>query len=72
MDKSVLMLGFKVEKLPEDDYYGFTLDNDGLYLMNDFTVTHNCGKTYSSVAVARELDLNILVVCPKAVLSLCC
>jgi superfamily II DNA or RNA helicase len=27
------------------------------------------GKTYTAVAVARELDLNICVVCPKAVIS---
>jgi superfamily II DNA or RNA helicase len=37
--------------------------------MEDFTVTHNTGKTYSACAVARELNLNILVVCPKAVIK---
>ncbi len=26
-------------------FYGFTVSGDGRYLMGDFTVTHNCGKT---------------------------
>jgi len=43
--KSVLRTGFSVE--PEEDgcFYGFTLDKDGRYLLDDFTVTHNSGKT---------------------------
>ena len=40
-----LSTGFKIEKLNIDDYYGFTLDKDNLYLLEDFTVTHNTGKT---------------------------
>lgn len=32
---------FGIEHLPEDDYYGFTLDGDGRYLLDDFTITHN-------------------------------
>lgn len=39
--KSPLMTGFKVEKLEEDDYYGFTIDGNSLFLLGDFTVTHN-------------------------------
>lgn len=31
----------KIEKDIVDNYYGFTLDGDGLFLLEDFTVTHN-------------------------------
>lgn len=43
--KNVQVTGFKIEKLSEDDYYGFELDGDHLYLLDDFTVTHNTGKS---------------------------
>lgn len=43
--KDVLRTGFTVVPMPEDNYYGFIVDSDHLYLMGDFTVTHNCGKT---------------------------
>ena len=39
--KDVLRSGFKIEKIGKDYYYGFTLDGDGRYLLDDFTVTHN-------------------------------
>ena len=31
----------KIEYYGYDEYYGFELDKDGLYLLEDFTVTHN-------------------------------
>jgi intein/homing endonuclease len=43
--KSVLRTGFSVEPAGYGDYYGFVLDGDHRYLMSDFTITHNCGKT---------------------------
>ena len=39
--KNVLRTGFRVERIPDADYYGFTLDGDGRFLLGDFTVTHN-------------------------------
>jgi DNA repair protein RadD len=36
---------FSVVDLPEDDYYGFELDGDHLYMTEDFTVQHNSGKS---------------------------
>ena len=39
--KDVLRTGFTVEKMGDGDYYGFTLDGDGHFLLADFTVTHN-------------------------------
>jgi replicative DNA helicase len=33
--------GVKIEKDIVDDYYGFELDGDGLFLLEDMTVTHN-------------------------------
>lgn len=32
---------FKVEAIGEGEYFGFTLDGDGRFLLGDFTVTHN-------------------------------
>jgi len=36
---------FEVSYLQEDDYYGFTLDGNHLFLLDDFSVVHNTGKT---------------------------
>ena len=43
--KNRLHTGLRVEKDAVDDYYGFTLDGDNLFILEDFTVTHNTGKT---------------------------
>lgn len=39
--KSVLNTGITVESDGIGDYYGFELSGDGLFLLGDFTVTHN-------------------------------
>jgi hypothetical protein len=39
--KNVLNYRIKIEKLPEDDYYGFEIDGNRRFVLGDFTVTHN-------------------------------
>lgn len=39
--KNVLHTGVTIEKDIVDDYYGFTIDGDHLFCLEDFTVTHN-------------------------------
>lgn len=53
--KSVLRTGFSVEHIGFGEYFGFTVDGDNRYLLDDFTVTHNCGKTivFSEIAKRR-------------------
>lgn len=53
--KNALRTGIK-EIIPvgKDNYYGFTVDGNNLYLMDDFTITHNCGKTICFAKVAEE------------------
>ena len=46
------MTGIKVEFDKIDTYYGFELSGDGLFLLEDFTVTHNS-------ALALKIALNI-------------
>ncbi len=43
--KSVLRTGFSIRPVGVKEYFGFTVDGDNRYLLDDFTVTHNCGKT---------------------------
>ena len=50
--KNVTLTGFDVEYIGVDNYYGFEIDNNHLYLLGDFTVTHN---TYLSKVLAKEL-----------------
>lgn len=41
-----LNFGFKITEEPDvNEYYGIQVDKDSLYLLNDFTVVHNTGKT---------------------------
>lgn len=43
--KQNLRFGFTVTATEIDDYYGIYVDKDNLYVLGDFTVTHNTGKT---------------------------
>jgi len=52
--KNVLRTGFSVEQVPDDYYYGFELTGDHLYLMGDFTVTHNSGKSMAMVHLGTQ------------------
>jgi hypothetical protein len=48
--RNVLVTRIQVEQVGIDEYFGFTLDGNGRYLMGDFTVTHN---TCASISVAE-------------------
>lgn len=54
--KSVRHTGFTIEPWGEGDYYGWTLAGaDGRFLMADFTVTHNTGKSVVLSEIARQV-----------------
>lgn len=67
--KSVLRTGFTVEVLEPDFYYGFSLSGDGRFLLGDFTVTHNTGKTYQDLGAALATGREVCVICPLSVIG---
>lgn len=53
--KNPLVTGFTVSKVADSEpFYGFTVDGDNRYLLADFTITHNCGKTQTFLALAQR------------------
>ena len=63
--KDVLRVGFTVEELGTEDYFGFELDGDRRYLLGDFTITHNSGKSYGMREIcAIYPDKNIIIAAP--------
>ena len=58
--KDVLVSGIKVEKMEEDNYYGFELDGNHRYIMNNFVVSHNSGKSNFIYRVATLLKKSII------------
>lgn len=52
--KDVLRTGFSVESVGIGEYFGFAVNKDHLYLMGDFTVTHNSGKTITLSKLVRD------------------
>ena len=53
--KDVLRTGIRsIEPIGRGEYFGFTVDGDNLYLMDDFTVTHNCGKTIVFAKITED------------------
>lgn len=63
--RNVLVTGIKVEKDIIDDYYGFVLDGDHLYMLEDCTVTHN-----TAFALSIVKSIGVTVKKPVAVFSL--
>lgn len=53
--------GFTVKDTGIGDYYGFTLDGDGLFLLGDFTVTHNTTAMLSTVAANIMSNRRVLL-----------
>lgn len=57
INKNALHTGITVEPLGVDDYYGFEVDGDNLFLLSDFTVTHNSKLArYLSVLMPYEIS----------------
>jgi hypothetical protein len=55
--KNVLNSGFTISEIGYDDYYGFELDGNHLYLLGDFTITHNTQTvkdTLSSLGMEKD------------------
>lgn len=63
--KNVLRTGFSIESIGYNDYYGFNLDGDHLYLLGDFTVTHN---TILGLEISRILEKKTLIIVSTTVL----
>jgi hypothetical protein len=61
--KDPLMYGIELREMPENDYYGFTLDGNHRYLLGDFTVTHNTsvakiiGKIYQTMGILSSTSV---------------
>lgn len=45
--KTVLRTGFWIEEIGVGKWYGFKVDKDERFLLGDFTITHNSGKTHT-------------------------
>lgn len=52
--KNALVTGFVVQDAGVGDYFGFTLDGDGRFLLGDFTVTHNTFAYLASAILAAK------------------
>lgn len=52
--KNALVSGFTVEEAGVDNFYGFSLDGDNLFLGGDFLVHHNTGKSHWLVNVGAQ------------------
>ena len=60
--KDVLKYRIHLEKLPEDDYYGFEIDGNHRFVLGDFTVTHN---TVMAIKIISLLAKKTLIVVHK-------
>jgi hypothetical protein len=52
--KNVLYTGITVEPVPAGEFFGFELDGDHLFLLGDFTVTHN---SHIAKALGNEMGI---------------
>ena len=61
LNKSVLRTGFKKKYLGKGNYYGFTLDGNGRFLLGDFTITHNTSTIVAALKlIPKDKDITFL------------
>jgi superfamily II DNA or RNA helicase len=59
--KNVLVTGFSTKELGKERYYGFQVDKDHRYLLDDFTVTHNSGKTLTIAMISAKFNIKTVI-----------
>ena len=67
--KNHLVSSFSLQELPEDDFYGFELTGDHLYLLEDFTVTHNTGKSRAIFEIFLQKRVKTLILVPTTTIQ---
>ena len=65
--KRVNVTGFELEPIGDGEYFGFTLDGDGRFLLGDFTVTHNTSTIIESLEYIPEGKSWLLVAFNKRI-----
>lgn len=60
--KNALNYRIHLEKMPEDEYYGFEIDGNRRFVLGDFTVTHN---TVMAIKIISLLAQKTLIVVHK-------
>lgn len=60
--KDSLNYRIRLERLPEDDYYGFEIDGNRRFVLGDFTVTHN---TVMSINILSQIAKKTLIIVHK-------
>ena len=55
-----LLYNINVEEIGIGDYYGFTLDGNHLFVLGDFTVTHNTSEVIRRLIIFHEIGLKVL------------
>lgn len=63
--KNIHHCGFSVIPLGEDDYYGFTIDGNGRFLLGNFTVTHNTLTTLAIIMAFWPSPIDIYMISSK-------
>ena len=58
--KNALNYRIRLEKLPEDDYYGFEIDGNRRFVLGDFTVTHNTVMAIKIISILAQKTLIIV------------
>lgn len=66
--KRHLVHGITVEPIGIDDYYGFEIDGDHLFLLGDFTVTHNTFLGLRIIHEALKKGKRAIFVCDRRTL----
>lgn len=57
-----LVTMFDVKEAGTGEYFGFTVDGNNLFLLDDFTVVKNSGKTICFGMIAKELHQRTLII----------
>lgn len=71
VDIETVNSSFSVASLGEGEYFGITLDKDHLYLLGDFTVTHNTYLLLRQALSAWRAGYSVLVVTMEMTIEQC-
>lgn len=66
--KRHLVHGIRVEPINDGDYYGFEIDGDHLFLLGDFTVTHNTITAMMLIHESLKKNKRATFVCDRTAL----